>query len=263
MRKTIVLVAAVGLISMLQAADISYTDAGADHLWSNSANWSGGVIPNDSSTGAAFKTQGTVVQITDGINAVSKGFMLGMYGVSNSAEISGGSLTSQWLDVGRCNQNGGDGLLTMTGGVVNVTAKLSVANVFATYVDPLKTASGQLNLWGGEIYCSQLQVGPGAGITGLDGGYGNIDIRNDGKLVLTQSLGSETPAAFEARIMGYNITGYGDHSMAIFDFDYITQIDPDTGQEIFLTGIATMTAVPEPATLTLLLLGSFVLHRKK
>ena len=34
-----------------------------------------------------------------------------MYGAANTAEISGGELSCQWLDIGRCNQNGGSGTL--------------------------------------------------------------------------------------------------------------------------------------------------------
>ena len=47
------------------------------------------------------------MQIDTGTSAECKGFMLGMYGKTNAAEISGGSLSCNWIDVGRANQNGG------------------------------------------------------------------------------------------------------------------------------------------------------------
>jgi hypothetical protein len=87
--KLIVLCLLVLVSSVCFAADINYTDSGTeDHLWSNTANWNGGVFPNDSASGAACNAEGTLLQITNGIDAVCKGFVLGMYGKTNSAEIS-------------------------------------------------------------------------------------------------------------------------------------------------------------------------------
>ena len=45
-----------------------------------------------------------------------------MYGSNNSAEVAGGTLACDWLDIGRSNQNGGNGTLTITSGSVTVAA---------------------------------------------------------------------------------------------------------------------------------------------
>ena len=166
------------------AADISYTDNGADHLWSNTANWNGGAFPNDSLTGAACNNEGTVLQITNGIDAVCKGFMLGMYGKTNSAEISGGTLTCVWLDVGRVNENGGNGTLEVTGGNITVSGQLQVPNQFSTMTDPAKMGVGHVDLLGGTLACGSFhmgtrQVGDGGGIGTMEVTHGTLIVNGD------------------------------------------------------------------------------------
>lgn len=142
------------------AADIQYTDEGADHLWTTPENWKDAAgPPTTADDGAAFNRSGTTVQITEGMTAVCKGFMLGMYGVSNEAEISGGSLTCNWLNVGRANQKGGQGYLLMTGGEVIVNGALNVPNQFVSAVDPDKIGVGHIDLLGGYIVAGDFNLG--------------------------------------------------------------------------------------------------------
>ena len=166
------------MLGLAGGADITYTDGGTDHLWSNTANWNGGAFPNDSLTGAAFNNEGTVVQITNGIDAVCKGFMLGMYGSTNSAEVSGGTLSCDWLDVGRVNQNGGNGSLTITGGEIS-TGYLAVPMQFISCVDPSKIGVGHIDLHGGVIRCDNFWLGNRlVGQAHAVGGIGSMDVRN-------------------------------------------------------------------------------------
>ena len=121
--KSAFLRAALVLASTLPslAADIQYTDSGNDHLWSNPGNWQGSIAPNDSNTGAANWYDGTQLEIPSGTNAICNGFMLGMYGSTNSAVVAGGTLACNWLDIGRSNQNGGNGTLTINSGSATVS----------------------------------------------------------------------------------------------------------------------------------------------
>ena len=48
------------------------------------------MIPNDVFTGAAFEGDGLLVIIENGHTVTCRGFMLGMYGTSNRAEVNGG-----------------------------------------------------------------------------------------------------------------------------------------------------------------------------
>ena len=163
------------------ASDIQYTDSGSDHLWTNPGNWQGGTVPGDNNTGAANWNEGTHLEIPSGTNAVCKGFMLGMYGSSNSAEVAGGTLNCNWLDIGRSNQNGGNGTLTITSGSVTVSGTLSIPNQFSSNSDPANIGQGQLYLTGGSISANSIQIGNGQ--NGANGGIGSIYITG-GSLII-------------------------------------------------------------------------------
>ena len=94
--------------SSLAAQDVSYTGNGSDDKWSTSSNWNNSSIPNSIAIGAAFINDATHVIIETGTTSVCRGFMLGMYGAANTAQISGGDLSCDWLDIGRSNQFGGE-----------------------------------------------------------------------------------------------------------------------------------------------------------
>ena len=150
----------LGTAGSVLAADIQYTGAGADHLWSTPENWKDNSgPPTVSSDGAAFNRPDTKVLITDGITALCKGFMLGMYGATNEAEVSGGTLTCNWLDVGRVNQNGGQGYLLVTGGEIQVNGDLRVPQQFVSAVDPEKIGVGHVDLLGGTIRAGNFRLG--------------------------------------------------------------------------------------------------------
>ena len=211
------------LISALtcQAADVAYTGAGADDDWTTSDNWQGNTPPADSSTGAAFWNDGTHVIITPGADITCNGFMLGMYGSTNSAEMTGGNLDCTWLDVGRCNQDGGDGTLTITGGEITVNGSLSIPKQFGTQVDPANIGRGHINLLGGTLTTSSLHIGSGE--VGSNGGIGSIKI-TDGTLILNgdqtnqlQSLidrGTITTDEIRSFELDYNTTHIGKTSLS-------------------------------------------------
>ena len=214
---TVLLVLSV--VCTVHAADIRFTDAGADHLWTNPDNWKDAAGPPLAATdGAKFDVDDTKVVITEGVEAECKGFMLGMYGKSNGAEISGGSLTCNWLDVGRANQNGGQGHLLVTGGQVTVKGGLGVPNQFTTAVDPEKIGIGHIDLFGGTISAVTFWLGnhqtaqPHA-----TGGIGTMDI-TEGALIVN---GDQT-AAFQEWIDYGWITAYAGTGTVAVDFDVTT-----------------------------------------
>ena len=197
-------------------ADIKYTDLGNDHLWSNPVNWQGDTVPGDNSTGAANWYDGTQVEIPSGTNAVCKGFMLGMYGSSNSAVVAGGTLVCNWLDIGRSNENGGNGTMTITGGSVTISGTLSIPNQFSSNTDPGNIGQGQLYISGGSIYANSIQIGDGQ--NGANGGIGSISITG-GSLIINGDVrvqlqnyidaGYISTAAQQNFELDYNISNSG------------------------------------------------------
>ncbi len=141
--------------------------------------------------------------------------MLGMYGSSNTAVIAGGTLACNWLDIGRSNQNGGNGTLTISGGQITVSGALNIPTQFSTQVDPNDIGQGHLNLFGGIISATTLHIGNGQ--TGENGGVGTLHI-TDGKVIardvftlvqgaITQGrITTTAPALIE---IDYNTTNLG------------------------------------------------------
>jgi len=229
---------ALGWVCVANAADIQFTDAGADHLWTNPENWKDAAGPPLTATdGAACKLPDTIVEITEGMNAVCKGFMLGMSGVTNGAEVSGGSLTCNWLHVGRVNQKGGNGYLLVTGGQITVNGKLGVPHQFNTAVDPEKIGVGHIDLLGGYIIADNFVLGNHQ--VGLNGGIGTMDI-TEGALYV---VGDKT-AEIRAWIDNGWITAYGGNGE--FDLDYDVRYPGETSLTAFIS--ENRAQMPSPET---------------
>ena len=173
--------------------DHVYDGAGSDNLWSNADNWTNDLVPNHSSNGAAFSKEGTHVLINS--VATCRGFMLGMYGKTNTAEINGGSLTAEWFDIGRCNQNGGDGTLTITNGDVTVSGVINIPKQFGSHTDPNNLGSGHIDLLDGTLSANSLHIGNGQ--IGNNGGHGSIHI-TDGTLTINGDATSQIQAYIDA-----------------------------------------------------------------
>ena len=167
--------------SSLAAQDVSYSGNGSDDKWSTPSNWNNSSIPTSNADGAAFINDATHVIIESGTTSICRGFMLGMYGAANTALISGGDLSCDWLDIGRSNQNGGDGTLTISSGSATVNGTLSIPQQFGSNTDPANIGKGQLYMTGGSITANSIQIGNG--LNGANGGVGSISITG-GSLII-------------------------------------------------------------------------------
>jgi len=107
------------------------------------------------------------------MNAVCKSFKLGMFGATNEAEISGGTLTCDFINVGRANQNGGNGYLKVTGGEINA-GNLVIPQQLNSSVDPNRIGVGHLDLFGGTLAVGNIMIGNRQ--VGSGGGVGSMDI---------------------------------------------------------------------------------------
>jgi len=200
------------LIPVATNVDHVYDGAGSDDLWSNANNWQNDLAPNHSSNGAAFSKEGTHVLINS--VATCRGFMLGMYGKTNTAEINGGSLTAEWFDIGRCKQNGGDGTLTITNGDVTVSGVINIPTQFGSHTDPNNMGSGHIDLLDGTLSANSLHMGNGQ--VGNNGGNGSIHI-TDGTLTINGDATSQIQAYIDAG----TITTDSNRTWAL-DYDLIT-----------------------------------------
>ena len=94
------LVLVLSSVSNAQEREVWWTDAGADHLWSNADNWSTGEVPvpGDAVTidvPAALAPNGPVIE--DGIDAHVYGILTAMPGVP-SLTMTGGTLeVDNWI----------------------------------------------------------------------------------------------------------------------------------------------------------------------
>ena len=264
-RKVICLVSfvlALGLVSNANAVrygDYKFRDEGADHLWTNPDNWWGKPEwpdgpPNSIEDGAGCDRDGTKLEITDGMNALCRGFMLGMYGNINEAEISGGTLTCVWIDVGRANQKGGQGYLKVTGGEIH-TNNLMIPNQFVSCVDPNKIGVGHLDLFGGTLSTGNITIGnhkvaqPHA-----EGGIGSMDI-TEGTLIVEPDPETADFGAILTNIQGYIdngwITAYGfkngEIDPATGKVATVNMLDTGTGQIILTAELRNPNASSKPS----------------
>ncbi|MDC0936876.1 PEP-CTERM sorting domain-containing protein [Pirellulales bacterium] len=131
--------------------------------------------------------------------------------------------------------NGADSLITVNGGEID----LGLGNMWVPWNSP---GSSEVQLNGGIIRTNRLDMDGRDACVGCAPGLFNI---TGGTLV----VGSEWDASHEFVQAGY-VTGYGDPANLRFAYDGGTDS-------------TTITAVPEPATLMLLVLGGLGLPRRK
>ncbi len=244
-KKLIYFVSIVLLLgSVVQAADIQWTDLGADHLWSTPENWEPVRIPTLADevlidVPAAAAPNGPVIQ--DGIDAKAKGILTEAPG-EPTLTITGGTLeVAEWIWFG----DGADsfGIWDMTGGAV------TVANEFELGWDG---GAGTLTMTGGTISAGEAVIPTGSGASGelyLYGGTynvtkaGGLSVKDNGMIDITEGtlvLEGDDTAKVNDLIAAGLITAYGGSGKLELDFD---------GRNPVKT---TLTAIPEPTVAPIL-----------
>lgn len=240
----------------LSMADVVWTGAGSDRLWSNTANWDVARVPNATDYWSDITPNAGGPLIDSTVTAVFGTQMdLGYLNTGSTTylDMTGGTLTGGKLGVGTYYYSGSSSVMNLSGGDVSLSTSMLVGS----------RTSGVLNMTGGTVTAAgglQISVGIGdnpqslasAGYVHLDGGTftasyllmcasgasagsGHLDI-TEGKLILA----STELTHINTYISNGWITGYGDSSKVAVTTvgDYIE-----------------ITAVPEPATLGLLVIG--------
>jgi len=216
----------LGLVVDVQAANVDWTGAGLDDLWSTPENWSTGALPTAADRFRMINEPGGATIVTVGVVALD-GWVGAPVGDGQTAHltIDGGTLTtSSFIVVGRRNNDNGTlnvvngavtvgntlyightgtGVLEMTGGTVTAPAAITIG-LNATSV-------GHVNLDGGIINAGNLNmsVQPGA--------VGTMDVKA-GTLILNGDL--------RERVQGFIdngwITFYQGQGAQVLDYDAAT-----------------------------------------
>jgi len=183
LRKLICLVSFILVLSLLgdvQAANVNWTDAGPDHLWSTPQNWDTGAVPTSADNPRINMLPGAIIA-NEG--AVGTNVYVGIGG-TGALTVDGGTLTTT-LGCVLGHNPGNEATVDMISGTMTVGGALTVGfqgsvtlNVTGGTIttNNLKiadkaTATGHVNLYGGIITANNIQMR----IT--DGSVGTMDIR--------------------------------------------------------------------------------------
>jgi len=203
-------------------------------------NLSGGVVNSHVIT-LGNRPGGSGVMTMDGgeVNLGYGLFLTNHVGSYGELTMNGGNITYAGADPGAQGAagilaaNGADSLITMNGGEID----LGLGNMWVPWNSP---GSSEVQLNGGIIRVNRLDMDGRDACGNCTPGLFNI---TGGTLVVS----SEWDASHEFVVAGY-VTGYGDPANLRFDYDGL---------------VTTITAVPEPSTLMLLVLGGLGLLRRK
>ncbi|MBL7215285.1 MAG: hypothetical protein ISS71_06370 [Phycisphaerae bacterium] len=213
-KKLMCFVVVLCLAGAVFAAPMRYTDGGPDHNWNTSTNWN--QWPNITTETTDHNSNGTLCQIVDpSLDWLTKAVMTGMYGAQNSVIQYTGSINTNngWFNIGRGNNNGGDGLWQIYDGQI-VTGSMQVPNQFN---DAALLCKSRLLVAGGLVDInSNLTIGNGTfGAGSSGGGDGQVDVRS-GKII----SGGDDTVLYQGYIDNGWLIAYGGAPGAAIVMDY-------------------------------------------
>ncbi|MGE4490682.1 MAG: PEP-CTERM sorting domain-containing protein [Kiritimatiellales bacterium] len=231
-------------------ADIYWTNNDGDQVWTNNANWAGLILPGVSDNARLNKTYSIRPVFSSGMDQTVNNVFLGMTGDVAGFEMTGGSLTTVGsFEVNKTDTAGHTSQFDMSGGTLAVGGNFRVG---------WNDNTADFNMTGGLVDTEYGNVGE-LGTVILSNG--TIDVRwnwtmdagalldiYDGTLIVRNA------DAREAQIQGYidagNIVAYGGSG---------------TINMVKEGGILTITAIPEPATISLVVFSAvgLILYRRK
>jgi len=217
-------VVVLGLVVDVQAANVDWTDAGPDHLWSTATNWSSGTLPTIADTARIGLLPGPIIANED---VVVDALYVGYGNTTGELTVDGGTfVTSGWAFVGA--SPGSNGTVNMNSGTITIGGTFTVG----------KNGSGTLNMTGGTITINgNLQIAQkatGIGHENLDGGIitcNNFVMRTEAGSVGTMDVRAGTLIINGDKlstVQGYIdngwITAYDGNGTLHLDYD-VTNLD--------------------------------------
>lgn len=171
------------------SALISWTDGGADSLWSTPQNWSGSTVPTAIDAASIDQPENTHCVVQDGMIAECETLRVGNGGLTTNLDITGGSLTASGAYIG-VDSPSGHGILNVSGGLFSTgslqigwsaigTLNMNGGTVMLSdnLIVPGLTGTGTVNLRGGTIYASDLRLTSDKGL--IDVGAGALVLEGD------------------------------------------------------------------------------------
>lgn len=220
-----------------------------NQLWTTAQNWNNSTLPNSDGSSSVYNdtswngtADGKYIHIDTGITANCYDLQMGYTGSNTRMLMTDGVLNiGNNLIVGRATAGN---IFDMEGGVVNITNSLTI-----TTYSP--TGEGTLNLRGGSIYAAG-----GLSIKHPGGANGQIDITG-GILYLLGNVKStiEGYVTVDNLISGNGVYSLSDGSSAG------VLVELTTVESTQYTKVSYM--VPEPLTVSMLLLGTTLITLKK
>jgi|GEM_PF-6822544 len=289
MKKLILMLVAVGMVgSAAQAANFFWRAdaAGVNNDWSTAANWGidnappSLVAPGAGDTAYLIDVDGSSPTNVNAPGAVAHTVQIGLnWGFEGTLNVNaGGDLTVSDNAFVNWDQEQ-NAALNLNGGVIDITAALHVGSTDPTKEGRVTVNSGTLNagqinmsIWGTSNGYLDINGGEvNTGVFAFD--IGSKTTINGGKLVMGDISIAGGAAPDRIDIHGGELQILGDRAA-----DFLWWAEPaqgivtaygGTGQILAsfddLTGYTTVTAstVPEPATMTLLALGSIAAIKRR
>ena len=218
-KKVICLVSFVLVLSLVgnvQAADVIWTDAGPDHLWSTPTNWDTSTVPTPDDKAKIKMLPGPIIVNEVVVNNI----YVGDGGEIGELTVDGGTLTTRYFTVGR--SESGIGTLNLNSGTINSSELLvarsgsatfnmngGTATIDGTFYIAYKAGSeGHVNLNGGIIIAKKLVMRDEAGTVGT------MDVRAG-----TLTLGGDRLEAVQGYIDNGWITAYEGNGTLNLDYN--------------------------------------------
>jgi len=213
----------LSLVSNVQAADVNWTDAGPDHLWSTPTNWENGTLPTSADNAQIKMLPGPTIA-NEG--AVAYKVRIG-HGGDGALTVDGGTLTtSSWFQVG-CNE-GWDGIVNMISGTITIgggsdmgetgSATLNMIGGTITLAGNFRignkaTATSHVNLYGGIITAGKFEMRKDEGCVGtMDVRAGTLIINGDELSLVQGYIDNGWITAYEGNgtlNLDYDVTNAG------------------------------------------------------
>ncbi|MFB0525658.1 MAG: hypothetical protein ACETVZ_08945, partial [Phycisphaerae bacterium] len=228
------------LVGDVQAADVTWTDASGDHLWSTAGNWDTSTLPTSDDTvkirmlpGPTVANQGAVANVVQPAAGSSTGALAvdgGTLTITDRLVVAQSEGSNGTLNMisGTITAGGnfavarrGSGTLNMTGGTITVGGTLQI---------PLTdTATAHANLHGGILTANNLEMRAAGGVGTMDIRAGTLIINGDAVSTVQGYIDNGWITAYDGNgtlQLDYDVTNPGNTTLTAFIPERTSTLNP-------------------------------------